>query len=85
MTIKIIRPKYRYGIKFFSLDFGLVIWDLGFFSFSSSWRTWRFNLLRLRGKRLRKEVENENGHWSLVIGHWSLVIGHWSLGIGMWC
>ena len=33
MTIKIIRPKYRYGIKFFSLDFGLVIWDLGFFSF----------------------------------------------------
>jgi len=30
MMIKIIRSKYRYGIKFFSLDFGLVIWNLGF-------------------------------------------------------
>ena len=64
MTIKIIRPKYRYGIKFFSLDFGLVIWDLGFFSFSSSWRTWRFNLPRPRKIRLRLGIS----HWSLVIG-----------------
>ena len=42
------------------LEFG--IWDLGFYSFSGSWRTWRFNLPRLGKIRLRTVI----GHWSLV-------------------
>jgi len=61
-------------------EIGLATWDLGFFSFSGSWRTWRFNLPRPRKIRLRIVI----GHWSLVKRlrkevekrEWSLVIGH---------
>ena len=42
-------------------DLGFGTWSLGFFSFSGSWRTWRFDLPRPREKRLRKEIEVEKG------------------------
>jgi len=50
---------FEFGIcdlEFGILNFEFGIWVLGFFSFSGSWRTWRFILPRLRKGDRRQEA-----------------------------